>query len=78
VFLRCTSKKSRHKEVIKIKELTELEMLKLALEHSISRNHKISLLERIAKLEGNSIEAKPIENKLKNTRKAKLDQQSFL
>ena len=65
-------------KIIEIKELTELESLKLSLEYSISRKHKNSLIERIAKLEGNSIGIKTLGNKPRRSKKVDSDQQSFL
>lgn len=63
---------------IEIKELTQLELLKISLEYSISRKHQNSLAERIAKLEGNPVDTRPLESKTQKNKKTKLDQQSFL
>jgi hypothetical protein len=60
--------------ILVIKELTELEYLKLSLEYSISENHKNSLIRRIAEMEGKPVE----EKKLDRTKKANVTQESFL
>lgn len=55
-------------KIIEIKELTKLESLKLSLEYSISRKYQNSLIERIAKLEGNAAEIKSPESKPKRNK----------
>lgn len=60
--------------ILIIKELTELECLKLSLEYSISEKHKKSLIKRIAEMQGKSVE----EKKSNRTKKVNVAQESFL
>jgi len=56
-----------------IKELTQLELLKLSLEYSISKKHQQDLKRRIAEMEGGEV-IKPV----KKVKKRKVVQESFL